>query len=171
MQTKDGSNQKRKKESTKERTEENIGIDSKVMATSESYNSNTVYDYATTTGVTLTSGTWTTYNGSVYLNNDAAEFYNYVPVDLEPEIQPIQGDPKGAGWLVSWWYKKKDPVCFCKSRSDMLKIVSDLMKDERVIKSSIIIHKISAQYRPKEIRRLKRLWVKELTLKRDLSKK
>lgn len=125
------------------------------------------YEYATTNGTALTSGRWTFTNGSVWLNNDAVEFnYGYIPSEIDM-IPPIQGNPKGAGWLISWAYKKKDPVCFCKSKSDMIKIVNDLMKDERVIKNSIIIHKISAQYRPKEIRRFKRLWVKELTISKD----
>lgn len=128
------------------------------------YTTSDDYLYATSTGTILLSGNWTNTSGSVWLNNDAVEYkYGYIPSDIDM-IPPIQGNPKGAGWLVSWAYKKKDPVCFIKSKSDMIKIVNDLMRDPRVIKESIIIHKISAQYKPKEIRRLKKILAKEITI-------
>jgi len=125
------------------------------------------YLYATSSGTSFLSGNWINFNGSVWLNNDAVEYaYGYIPNEIDM-IPSIQGNPKGAGWLVSWAYKKKDPVCFVKSKSDMIKIVNDLMRDPRVIKSSIIIHKISAQYKPKEIRRLKKFWAKEITIVKE----
>ena len=131
------------------------------------YTTSDDYLYATSTGTILLSGDWTNTSGSVWLDKRAVKYeYGYIPSDID-NIPPIQGNPKGAGWLVSWAYKKKDPVCFVKSKSDMIKIVNDLMRDPRVIKSSIIIHKISAQYKPKEIRRLKKFWAKEITIVKE----
>jgi hypothetical protein len=119
------------------------------------------------TDTNTTSGTIEWQNSSVWLNEPAVEYaYGYIPDELD-NILPIQGNPDGAKWLVSWAYKKKDPVAFFKSKNDMLKFVLALKKDERVIQKSIIIHKISSQYQAKEIRKLKRFWVKELTLKKE----
>ena len=118
-----------------------------------------------------TSGTITWMSDSVWLDTEGIEYiYHYIPDEIE-QIPAIQGNPDGANWLVSWAYEKKDPVAFFKSRNDMLKFISVLRKDERVIQKSIIIHKISAQYRPKEVRRLKRLWVKELRIEREIKRK
>ena len=119
------------------------------------------------TGVVFPDKDWIKTNDSAWFNKDTAEYqYGYIPSEIS-NIPPIQGNPKGAGWLVSWAYKNEDPVCFVKSKSDMIKIVNDLMRDPRVIKESIIIHKISAQYKPKEIGRLKKFWAKEITIVKE----
>jgi len=135
-----------------------------------------VYSYASLSAdsnndITMDSGTLTWDSDSVWLNTSAVDFlYSYVPDELE-DIPPIQGNPDGAKWLVSWAYKQKDPVAFFSKKEDMLKFVAALMNDERVIKESIIIHKLSAQYKPKEVRKMKKLWVKELELRRDSKSK
>jgi len=136
------------------------------------YYSTTDLNSSITTGTdyTTSSGTLTWTNGSAWLNADGVEYaYGYIPSEID-NIQPIQGNPDGAKWLISWAYKQKDPVCFLKSKTDMLNLLSCLRQDERVIQKSIIIHQISRQFRPKEVRRMKKLWVKEWTLEQEKKK-
>ena len=120
------------------------------MAFADSYTNTTVTSGSTTTA----SGTyaWTTTDPFTYHyveSSPDSRGMNYRPSDLPADFEPIQGIAKGAKWLVSYAFKKsKDPVVFVKSEKDMLLLVQRLVKDEKVDQKTILIHKISEQFRP-----------------------
>ena len=77
--------------------------------------------------------------------------FSSIPTDLQDEVEPISGEPKGAKYLISYAFKKsKDPVVFLKDEKDMKKYLEDLMANDRVDQKTIMIHEIRKQFRPKK---------------------
>ncbi len=86
--------------------------------------------------------------------------YNYIPSELD-DVEAIQGEPKGAKFLISYAYKKsKDPVIFLQSKKDMIKMLQALWNDELVDRKTILVHEIAKQYKP----RVKKVVVEELDI-------
>ena len=103
------------------------------------------------------AGTGDTVGYYNYANTTDTTVYNwqpnysisYIPADLQDEVEPISGEPKGAKYLISYAFKKaKDPVVFLKDKKDMDKYVEDLLANDRVDHKTIMIHEISKQYKP-----------------------
>jgi hypothetical protein len=131
-----------------------------------------------TDGSTTASGTWQSYDWRY--QNSANESWqlmaqrlqsnqqmSYIPQELADEgFEPIQGTPKGAKYLVSYMFKQpKDPVVFLKNEKDMKELVKKLLANKAVDHQSIIIHKISAQYKPKQVSFLKKIVTKVKDIK------
>lgn len=121
-------------------------------------------NYSTTSGTIRWVETAPDGDGSwrgAYLDSRASYDYNRIPSDLEDKVLPIQGEPKGAKYLISYAFKKaKDPVVFLKSRQDMIKMVQALWNDEAVDRKTILVHEIARQYRPR-MRKVRVVKIKE----------
>ena len=135
-----------------------------------SFTANTTDNW--TSGALLDSGTAANWqwnydgvaNTSVGLESDGA--LSFVPSELADDgFEPIQGEPDGAKYLVSYLFKiPKDPVVFLKNIKDMRSLVKELFADKAVDHDSIIIHRISAQYKPTKTWTKKMMRVEELKL-------
>lgn len=96
------------------------------------------------------------------------QLLSFVPRELADDgFQPIQGNPKGAKYIISYMFKKpKDPVIFVKDEKQMKILVNDLLHDERVDHDSILVSKISAQFKPKRSFIKKLMKIETLELKK-----
>lgn len=125
------------------------------------------------------SGLWQYYDSSVYLDNEHNTGYSSIPESVQRAaeddgnvFEPIQGDPEGAQYIVSYMFKEpKDPVVFVKNKKDMMALVNALLKDDKVDHKTILISKISKQYRPKQVVKTKKVKVKDLELTEFKKKK
>lgn len=123
------------------------------MAIFDGYSTTT--SSVTTASVSTASGTYAWYTTDPYgyhyiESTPESSGLNYMPDDVPDVVEPIQGKARGAKWLVSYAFKKsKDPVVFVKNEKDMKLLVERLLKDEKVDKRTILIHKISQQFKPK----------------------
>lgn len=132
------------------------------------------YDYYTdstsySTGTFSSGTTWASNTtGSIWVVDDAGSRHSFVPDDLADEgFEPIQGDPETAKYLVSYLFKEPiDPVVFVKSKKEAMELVEKLLEDETVDHDSIIVHKISSQFRPKVKKVKKTIEVDEVELEK-----
>lgn len=77
---------------------------------------------------------------------------NYTPWNMPEEVEMIQGNPKGARYLISYAFKEdKDPVVFLKSKKDMMVMLEKIMKDEKVDQKTVLVSQITNQFKPKVV--------------------
>ena len=96
-----------------------------------SYYTSTNYTTTATTwksGTASSSGTWRITDTTPWLENPSNQRMNFIPRELQNDVEPIQGEPKGAKYLVSYMFKEpKDPVVFLKNEKDMKALVIALL--------------------------------------------
>jgi hypothetical protein len=88
---------------------------------------------------------------SAYLQSQQNAPMSFIPRELADDgFEPIQGEPKGAKYIISYMFKKpKDPVIFVKDKKQMEILVNDLLHDDKVDHASIIVSRIAEQFKPK----------------------
>lgn len=89
---------------------------------------------------------------TAYLLQQQNQPLSFIPRELVDDgFEPIQGNPKGAKYIISYMFKEpKDPVIFVKDKKQMEILINDLLHDDKVDHNSIIVSKISQQFRPKK---------------------
>ena len=121
---------------------------------------------------TWPQGAYIYVDGLSYLDTLRNERLSFVPKELADEgFEPIQGEPEGARYLVSYMFKESvDPVVFVKLKKEAMALVKELMEDDRVDYSSILVSQIRAQFRPKKSWVRKVIKSKEVTLEKVVKK-
>lgn len=68
-----------------------------------------------------TTDNYTTIDVTAYYDTSINSNISFVPEELADEgFEPIQGNPKGAKYIVSYMFKEpKDPVVFLKTEKEM----------------------------------------------------